>query len=407
MASVTSRSWTHNGVTKKKWTVRYKDKDGSHRSKACNSKKEADAFCRHVENELEAGTHVAVTQSRTFAALFEEYIAHCEGRVALGSLGKTRPKYLRRIMGRCLKEFGSRPVVDIKWQEVERFHRNLHATPLDHTGRPISPAYASAILTAFSTILGWGIRRGYLALNPVSMARKEIGPVVTRRPNTFSRQEMQHLIATLMTRYHNGTRRMTLRQWTLSKAIVLVSVACGLRKGEVLALTYDAIDFERRLIHVRHSLTEPPFDEIKETKTKAGIRSVPAPQLVLDALEACRPYYADNRRGLIFRRWGGSCYGEHFYMAIWLPLVEAAGLQGKAFHKLRHYAGSAWLDAGASLPEVSRLLGHANVSITAKVYAHALDQPSAKADMVSGCAVAIMPLASNDCARSAQMLLSA
>lgn len=406
MASVTSRNWTHNGVSKKKWTVLYKDKDGTHRSKACSSKKEADAFCRHVENELEAGTHVAIAQSRTFAALFQEYIAHCEGRAARGALGRTRLRCIQRVMKRCIEEFGHRSVVEIKWQDVERFHHELDAAPLGHTGRTISANYASAILTTFGMVLSWGIRRGYLVNNPVAMARKEIGTTPTARANTFSREEMQQLIGTLMTRYSNNTRRMTLRQWTMSKAIVLTAVACGLRKGEILALTWEAIDSKRRLIHVRQTLTDPPFDEIKETKTKAGLRSVPAPQVVLDALEACRPFYVENPRGLIFRRWGGSCYGEHFYKAIWIPLIRAANLQGKTFHKLRHFAGSAWLDAGASLPEVSRLLGHANVGITAKVYSHALDQPSAKAEMVAGCVTAIMPTANIDCARNTQILLS-
>jgi hypothetical protein len=50
--------------------------------------------------------------------------------------------------------------------------------------------------------------------------------------------------------------------------------------------------------------------------------------------------------------------------------VDAAGKPRWNFHELRHYAGSIWLEAGASIHDVSRMLGHSNINTTQKHYIH-------------------------------------
>ena len=57
----------------------------------------------------------------------------------------------------------------------------------------------------------------------------------------------------------------------------------------------------------------------------------------------------------------------------WYPLLKRAGLPRVHFHSLRQSAGSFLLALGMSLPQVSRILGHSSVAITARVYAHVLE----------------------------------
>jgi integrase len=59
-----------------------------------------------------------------------------------------------------------------------------------------------------------------------------------------------------------------------------------------------------------------------------------------------------------------------FRARVLVPAGEAAGLAGIHPHDLRHTAASLWAKAGFSLYEVSRSLGHANISITADLYTH-------------------------------------
>ena len=60
---------------------------------------------------------------------------------------------------------------------------------------------------------------------------------------------------------------------------------CGLRSGEVIALSWRDIDFDARLIHVRQAV-EAGATTLKDPKTTAGVRSVPVPDNIYDDLLA-------------------------------------------------------------------------------------------------------------------------
>ena len=68
-----------------------------------------------------------------------------------------------------------------------------------------------------------------------------------------------------------------------------------------------------------------------------------------------------------------SIHRATLHITYWKPLLKAAGLpQETRFHDLRHTAASLLLGEGVPVPVVSQLLGHADSSITLKVYAHML-----------------------------------
>src|SRR5687768_15655825 len=88
MASVAKRKWTHKGSSREAWVVRYKDKSGAHRSRQFDLKKDADAYKREVENEMDAGTHIARRNSRTVAAAIDDYLADIERRYRENKVGR-------------------------------------------------------------------------------------------------------------------------------------------------------------------------------------------------------------------------------------------------------------------------------------------------------------------------------
>lgn len=397
MASVTSRSWTHNGVTKKKWTVRYKDRDGTHRSKACSSKKEADNFCRQVENELESGTHIARATTRTIAELIAEFVEHSEQRCADGRIGEGRVFTIKQQLRFAKDWLGSDVVSDLKWQRVEAFYRHLLKVISKNSGRLIDPSYAKMIIDTLGSMLQWGVRRGYLVDNPVPHAKREIGAKSFAKIETFTSFEMRRLLAAVEDSPTGNMRGQEARTKSMARAIIYLAAFCGLRKGEILALTWDSFAFDHRVVMVRHSLTPQPYDVIKGPKTDAGFRDVPLPSAVIAALEDWRRHVRPEPRGLIFRAKGGSPLGISFYRNLWQPVLSRAGLDPKTgdtwrhFHALRHFAGSAWLDAGATLPEVSRLLGHGDVAITAKIYAHAINDIAKDAPLLERAMTTMLP----------------
>jgi integrase len=113
---------------------------------------------------------------------------------------------------------------------------------------------------------------------------------------------------------------------------------------------------------------------VTSPKTASGRRTVKLSELALDALsDHLKAYAGDvwlfqspvNRDTSIHR--------ATLHITYWKPLLEAAGLpQGTRFHDLRHGGASMLLGEGVPVPVVSQLLGHADSSITLKVYAHML-----------------------------------
>jgi integrase len=136
---------------------------------------------------------------------------------------------------------------------------------------------------------------------------------------------------------------------------VVVSLATGLRQGELLRLEWKDIDFERKTVTVLIS-----------KNTKRRIVHLPEPAIV--ALKKLR---RDGVVGpkLVFVRPNGEPADKSFITFHWNVVRTAAALVDFRWHDLRHSCASFLAQNGASLVEIGSVLGHSSPSITAK-YAH-------------------------------------
>jgi integrase len=185
--------------------------------------------------------------------------------------------------------------------------------------------------------------------------------------------------------------------------LLLIYTASGARRGELLALAWDAVDFRTGILTIARSLEQTrvtpmtPEEQsrlsvveqrmrsqglrLKETKGRR-IRRVRLSADALDVLKRIQIEQEDVRRvygpdycndlNLVF------CHPDGFFIRpdtvtkATRRLAKQAGLDGVSLHTLRHSHGSQLLSAGVSLPVVSRRLGHSSVLVTATIYSHAL-----------------------------------
>lgn len=164
-------------------------------------------------------------------------------------------------------------------------------------------------------------------------------------------------------------------------AATLIALASGARRGEVLALTWQDIDLERGTLRINKTITEDM--EIKEPKTKAGIRAI-----ALDAgtIEALRDWKTLQREimALLGRIQSGStpvCINSlgsnlepHNFSHWWKTFRTKAGFGGLKFHELRHTQATVLLSKGTDVKTVSARLGHSSASITLDMYAHSMPE---------------------------------
>lgn len=161
----------------------------------------------------------------------------------------------------------------------------------------------------------------------------------------------------------------------------------GLRLGEIGALQIASspisagIDFDRRMIRVRHSLN--CYDDLKEPKTRAGKRDIPLPEHTATLIKRWMERHAVlEDRGLIFRTsTGGMVTGANIYRS-WTDLLRRAGLHHAQrpfhFHALRHFCASWMIENRVPVTDVAMLLGHSKFDTTLQTYAHPVVNVSAR-----------------------------
>lgn len=382
MASVAKREWTHKGVTKTAWVVRYIDNDGAQRMKTVRSKKDADAYRKNIEAELDRGEHVASTRSVTVSRLIEEYVASLDARVASGRrMSRTTViTWAGMLRNHVEPSLGHRLLSEISRNQVEDWAKALHA-------KPISPRTAKDIVNTFKRAWGYGIRREYVLKDPVTQGTREYAGRPSPTIRTFTVDEVKAVLLAAADRRERGSRRTH----AFMECAVYLATFCGLRLGEVLGLRVRDIDLLNRVVMVRRSLTR--LGEHKGPKTAAGVRDVPMPLVLVEALQRWMPFVQANDMDLLFTTNEGTRFHPSaFHMNLWRPLLRRAGLapplegtwlerrarkdngygQGKFvhFHALRHFWASMMIQNGVPLMEVAGLAGHSKFDMTLQVYAH-------------------------------------
>lgn len=158
----------------------------------------------------------------------------------------------------------------------------------------------------------------------------------------------------------------------------------GARKGEILGLTWNNVNFEDNTIHICKNRTgskKEVLDVLTSPKTKNGIRTIVLPAKVMDMLKAekelqkqnkklLKGYYVNYNYDYVIRKADGSIYNPNSINRIIRRLETAANLPHCRVHDFRHAVASLLFEQGAELKDVSTQLGHGQTSTTEKIYIH-------------------------------------
>lgn len=182
--------------------------------------------------------------------------------------------------------------------------------------------------------------------------------------------------------------------------MIKMLVYSGMRRGELKALRWEDLNFNTNVIHIRRELlyTKPKGVYIEEGgKTKSSNRSFQLSQEMIDILKKHRATQIEWRLmmgdkwtegGWVFTNQSGGYLHPHTITKWFHGFIERHGLseqwKGVHIHSLRHSNASLMIANGVRLPVIADRLGHANPTVTARVYSHAFKSSDAKAaDIIS------------------------
>lgn len=165
---------------------------------------------------------------------------------------------------------------------------------------------------------------------------------------------------------------------------VFLLVMVGLRRGELLALRWDDIDFKNKVLKVRSNMVngEDGFI-IKSPKSEAGIRDIHLGDDMVDVLKQARLQYVNDaftygigfqNLGFVIRQEDGSPYKPDSMTQKWIRFLDTHNLPRIRLHDLRHSNATALIQAGVNPRVVQQRLGHSDVNITLNTYTHVLPE---------------------------------
>ncbi|MFV8817151.1 tyrosine-type recombinase/integrase [Haliea sp. E17] len=330
---------TQNG----KYKAVLRDAKGRYiRSKTFTRKTDARAWARRMEADQEAMVALGEVGARLpFSTLVRHYLDAYKGKDTsrLGQIRWWAAKFADRALATITADDIRGALDDYTQGDALRWDGVASGGKPKFTSRGTrrKPATVNRMRAALASLFRYAIDQGWLSRNPVHSVRSR--PEHNKRVRYLSAEERTALLAACRA-----------SPWRRLYLLVLMALMTGARQGELLALSWEKIDFAARTAYLAH--------------TKNGERRViTLPQPVIEELMRFRA-----PAGLLFP---GEKYPQkpYHFRKHWDRALSQAGIQNFRFHDLRHSAASYLAMNGASLIEIADVLGHKSLQTTQR-YAH-------------------------------------
>lgn len=278
-----------------------------------------------------------------------------------------------------LPVFANEPLNKIDALSIQKLMNKLKDQDrerLDKDGRVVklSPTTVNGVYRLIRKILNKAIAWDYLEVNPVMKVKT---PSVSKKEKqSYNKDELLYILDILKT------------EDTYSEAMFTLSICTGIRKGELVGLHLDDINFNNNTINVKRAVVWDNEKKIiveKDTKTKGSVRTVPIPQFCADAI---REYlktrnriatryknknskYIEPQNLFISEQNGGILY-PGTPSSKWLKFRKKhPEVRDISLHGLRHSYCSLQMNDNHELSpaDVQKLMGHSQLSTTF-IYTH-------------------------------------
>ena len=152
--------------------------------------------------------------------------------------------------------------------------------------------------------------------------------------------------------------------------LIIIALHLGLRIGEISALKWENIDFEKKQLHVKE--TYQRLNKISNTalsigpvKTRSSNRILPLPDQMIVLFQNLKK---DDSRSFVFQV-RGKPMEPRLITYYFHKIREKAGLSEIHFHQLRHTFATRLLESKVTITSISELLGHRSTQMTLDIYA--------------------------------------
>lgn len=347
-------------------TTTFKAPEGTTPKKA---EKLANEFA--VDFERKVRGNVEFADNMRFSELCEQYF----NLYAKNELkGVTAYTYQGQVKNHLLPEFENLRLKNFSPNRISNFFGKLE----------LQPQTCKKLFTVLESIFSFAVRQGFIVKNPC------VGVILPKAKNNDDKKMLNLLqVKTLM-------KMLTSEDVESSQfsAIIRTLILTGMRAGECLALQWGDVDFENSVISIRHNLCyDGQKTWLDEPKTKKSRRVI---AMSAELAELLKNHYTRqqiiknsvkydfNPLNMVFTSQTGNFKDRSGLLREFKRFIKDTDFSFATIHSLRHTNATLLLNSGVDIKFVSEILGHANISTTADIYADVLLESKRKmADLVS------------------------
>ena len=322
---------------------RYTDWNGERKQtqkRGFKTKREAQAWEREQLNKTSADLDM------TFKSFVDLYTADMKTRLKENTWA-TKDHIIRT---KLLPYFGKLKMCNITAQQIITWQNEM-LNHKDENGKPYSPVYLKTLHNQLSAIFNHAVRYYNLRENPCKKAGG-MGKNKNREMMFWTKEQYLKFAEVMMDK-------------PLSFYAFEMLYWCGIREGELLALTPTDFDFEAGTVSISKSYQRlKGKDVITTPKTKKSNRVIKMPKFLCGEMEDyLKMFYSTGANERIFP------VSKHYLHHEMDRGAKAAGVKRIRIHDLRHSHISLLIDMGFTALAIADRVGHESIDITYR-YAH-------------------------------------
>ncbi|WP_192868132.1 tyrosine-type recombinase/integrase [Calderihabitans maritimus] len=347
-----------------RWLIRYElprdPETGKRRQKAeivYGTKKDAERRLREVLIGLDKGTYTVptdLTVAEYMTDWLEKYEADHQNKKTISTA-----RYL--VNNHIIHELGFIKLKDLQPYHIDKLYLKLRKSK-EKGGKELSTRTVRYVHSLLSSALNRAVALNLIPFNPADKVK----------PPRLHEKEVKPLTDEQRKRFLEAAQGSRLEN------LFIVALGTGARKGELLNLTWDQINFKDKTITFINMSND---DSTSDAKTECSKRTIPMFPDVEKALRAQRTQQAKeklkagplyNDRNLVFaNEVGNPLNPSNIRNRYWIPTLRKAGLpENTHFHALRHTFATTLIRKGIEVRQVSAWLGHKDPAFTFKRYHH-------------------------------------
>lgn len=327
------------------------------------TKKEIENEVQRVAADFEAnlkGKRIILPAEMLLQDFCKQYLSLVKHKLS----PTTYHSYELAIDNYIVPALGHVPLNQLKPLHIQLFVNQLcrPGARADGKKEAIAPTTLRRNYSVLRSILAKAYKLDIIKSNPANGEKIDLPPLGITKTDIFTKEEYIQILNLLQ------------EEPLMYQVLIQLAFVTGCRRGELVALKWDDIDFKQNTVTINKSNYQITGNSVqtKLPKTKGSIRTIALSSSIMPLLESYKQqqqeklkmYSITDYENWLFTQWNGSAINPSTPTHWFSKFLKKNNIAHRKFHAIRHTSATLLLSSGTDIKTVSSRLGHEDITIT-------------------------------------------